>query len=341
MKILRLFNYLLLSLFIWGCASHEAGRQLEKDRVEIGSMGETSKLLPLEWWIVKKLPHKSAFLKAGPKPVLLQKADIEIVFQDIFVDAKMSLEFEPAAGQLTFNYPFLPGTVVQDFIMTIGNRKIRAVIMEESEAQEIYDAARKSGLKAVLVSQNEFNEMVLKTHSNKAESVKIDFEYSCTALRHDGNHKFIIPGFLNSETALCNVEIEVASSLKNFKSSEGKLVKVSEERFQLHDLKTLKDGLQFEFDFEIQERIYRAEDNGIENFVFWRNGKMIFEDNLNMKLLSKAVPLKGKSLAAVSAFYMYTRMKNAGLSSKVLIEHAIKNKLLTELTSQLVVDTTH
>jgi len=91
-------------------------------------------------------------------------------------------------------FPLPHNAAVNEFIMTIGERRIRGIIRERQEAEEIYQAAKRQGYVASLLTEerpNMFTQSVANIEPGKAIDVTI--KYFHTLAYVDGWYEFVFP----------------------------------------------------------------------------------------------------------------------------------------------------
>jgi Ca-activated chloride channel family protein len=91
-------------------------------------------------------------------------------------------------------FPLPQNAAVDEFIMTIGARKIRGIIRERHEAEQIYQQARNQGYVASLLTQerpNVFTQSVANIEPGK--QIDIDIKYFNTLVYVDGYYEFVFP----------------------------------------------------------------------------------------------------------------------------------------------------
>ncbi len=91
-------------------------------------------------------------------------------------------------------FPLPQNAAVNEFIMTIGDRKIRGIIREKEEAEKIYKEAKIQGYTASLLTQqrpNIFTQKVANIEPNK--DIDIDIKYFNTLAYNDGWYEFVFP----------------------------------------------------------------------------------------------------------------------------------------------------
>ncbi len=96
--------------------------------------------------------------------------------------------------EAVYVFPLPQNAAVTDFIMAIGERRIRGIIRERSEARRIYESARSQGHVASLLEQerpNIFTQSVANIEPGKKIDVKI--KYFSTLAYTDGGYDFVFP----------------------------------------------------------------------------------------------------------------------------------------------------
>lgn len=91
-------------------------------------------------------------------------------------------------------FPLPQDAAVTDFEMTVGERRIRGVIREREQAEQIYQAARRQGRVASLLTQerpNVFTQSVANIEPGK--SVAVAITYFNTLRFVDGAYEFVFP----------------------------------------------------------------------------------------------------------------------------------------------------
>ncbi len=96
--------------------------------------------------------------------------------------------------EAVYVFPLPQHSAVTGFVMTVGERKIRAVVRERREAEEIYASARAQGYNAALLTQerpNVFTQRVANIEPGTA--IDIDITYFHTLPVRDGAYEFVFP----------------------------------------------------------------------------------------------------------------------------------------------------
>jgi len=96
--------------------------------------------------------------------------------------------------EATYLFPLPQNAAVNEFIMVIGDRRIRGIIREREEAEEIYAEARRQGYVASLLTQerpNIFTQKVANIEPGK--DIDVNIKYFNTLAYVDGWYEFVFP----------------------------------------------------------------------------------------------------------------------------------------------------
>ena len=96
--------------------------------------------------------------------------------------------------EAVYVFPLPQNAAVNEFIMIIGKRKIRGIIRERKEAEEIYRQARSQGYVASLLTQerpNIFTQKVANIEPGK--NIDVNIKYFNTLAYVDGWYEFVFP----------------------------------------------------------------------------------------------------------------------------------------------------
>ena len=96
--------------------------------------------------------------------------------------------------EAVYVFPLPEKAAVSEFVMIIGERRIRGILREKEEAKAIYDEARRQGYQASLLLQqrpNIFQQKVANIEPGKA--IDIDIRYFHTLPYVDGWYSFVFP----------------------------------------------------------------------------------------------------------------------------------------------------
>jgi Ca-activated chloride channel family protein len=148
--------------------------------------------LPGSGALLARLPDQSALV-----PVPLKHTDVKADIAGYIASVNVTQQFHnPFSSKIEAIYVFpLPhNAAVNEFIMTIGPRKIRGIIREREEAQRLYQQAKAQGYVASLMTQerpNIFTQSVANIEPGK--QIDIDIKYFHTLEYMDGWYEWHFP----------------------------------------------------------------------------------------------------------------------------------------------------
>ena len=96
--------------------------------------------------------------------------------------------------EAVYLFPLPEKAAVNEFVMTIGERKIRGILREKEEARQIYEDARAQGYRASLLVQhrpNIFEQKVANIEPGKR--IDVNIRYFHTLAYEDGWYSFVFP----------------------------------------------------------------------------------------------------------------------------------------------------
>ncbi|HIK95215.1 MAG TPA: VWA domain-containing protein [Planctomycetes bacterium] len=96
--------------------------------------------------------------------------------------------------EAVYVFPLPQSAAVNEFVMTVGDRKIRGIIREREKAEKIYAAAKSQGHVAALMTQerpNIFTQKVANIEPGKKIDIRI--RYFNTLRYDDGAYEFVFP----------------------------------------------------------------------------------------------------------------------------------------------------
>ncbi|MCA9083995.1 MAG: VWA domain-containing protein [Planctomycetaceae bacterium] len=96
--------------------------------------------------------------------------------------------------EAVYVFPLPQNAAVNEFVMTVGERKIRGIIREREKAEQIYAAAKAQGHVAALMTQerpNIFTQKVANIEPGK--QIDINIRYFNTLQYDDGAYEFVFP----------------------------------------------------------------------------------------------------------------------------------------------------
>ena len=142
--------------------------------------------------LLAKLPQQEKEI-----PLPLKHTDVKGDICGYIATVEVTQQFHnPYSEKIEAKYVFpLPqNAAVNEFIMIIGDRKIRGIIRERQEAEQIYEQARAQGYAASLLTQerpNIFTQKVANIEPNK--EIDVNIKYFNTLAYVDGWYEFVFP----------------------------------------------------------------------------------------------------------------------------------------------------
>jgi len=130
-------------------------------------------------------------------PALLKHTSVKATVDGYIAGVDVEQQFEnpfSVAVDAEYVFPLPTDAAVQDFLMIVGERRIRGIIREREEAARIYQAARRQGHAAALLSQERPNVFTQKV-ANIAPGKRVDIRlhYFNTLDYKDGWYEFVFP----------------------------------------------------------------------------------------------------------------------------------------------------
>jgi Ca-activated chloride channel family protein len=130
-------------------------------------------------------------------PLPLKHTDVQASVLGYIATVRVTQQFHnPFDAKIEAKYVFpLPhNAAVNEFLLTIGERRIRGIIRERKEAEAIYAAAKSQGYVAALLTQerpNIFTQSVANIEPGKA--IDVELNYFHTLEWADGWYEFVFP----------------------------------------------------------------------------------------------------------------------------------------------------
>ena len=130
-------------------------------------------------------------------PIPLKHTDVKARIQAYIATVDVTQQFQnpyDSKIEAVYVFPLPDNAAVNEFVMTIGERKIRGVIREREEAEKIYLAARNQGHNAALMTQerpNIFTQKVANIEPGK--QIDIHIRYFHTLAYADGWYEYHFP----------------------------------------------------------------------------------------------------------------------------------------------------
>lgn len=134
---------------------------------------------------------------SGEIPLPLRRTEVAGEVNGDVASVQVRQEFRnpyPQKIEAVYVFPLPENAAVHDFVMTIGSRRIRGVIRERAEAEEMYAEARAQGYVASLLTEerpNIFTQSV--ANLEPGHTIDITLEYFHTLTYVDGWFEFVFP----------------------------------------------------------------------------------------------------------------------------------------------------
>ncbi len=147
-------------------------------------------------------PGCGAMLAKLPKeekeiPLPLKHTDVKGQISGYIATVDVTQQFHNPYDEkieAVYVFPLPQNAAINEFIMTIGERRIRGIIRERQEAERIYREAKSQGYVASLLTQerpNIFTQKVANIEPGKA--IDVNIKYFNTLAYMDGWYEFVFP----------------------------------------------------------------------------------------------------------------------------------------------------
>ncbi|MFM9995303.1 MAG: VIT domain-containing protein [Phycisphaerales bacterium] len=151
---------------------------------------------------VNRRAYVGPYFQDGPEvtcdvPVPLTHTDVDARIDGYVSGVRVTQRFENPFSETIealYVFPLPEDAAVSDFVMTIGERRIRGVIREREQARQVYEEARRQGHTASLLTQerpNVFTQHVANIEPGKG--IDVTMTYFNTLAYHDGWFEFVFP----------------------------------------------------------------------------------------------------------------------------------------------------
>ncbi len=130
-------------------------------------------------------------------PLPLKHTDVDARIEGYVGTVAVTQQFENPYDEkieAVYMFPLPEKAAVSEFVMTIGERRIRGILREKEEAEAIYRQARAQGYQASLLTQhrpNVFEQKVANIEPGKR--IDVDITYYETLAYADGWYSFVFP----------------------------------------------------------------------------------------------------------------------------------------------------
>jgi len=130
-------------------------------------------------------------------PMPLKHTDVRASVSGYIGEVEVTQQFHnPYSSKIEAIYLFpLPhNAAVNDFIMTIGERRIRGIIRERKEAEQIYQEAKRQGYVASLLTEERPNIFAQSVANiEPGQEIDVNIKYIHTLSYVDGWYEFVFP----------------------------------------------------------------------------------------------------------------------------------------------------
>jgi len=187
--------------------------------------------------------------------------------------------------EVVYVFPLPHNAAVNEFIMTIGTRRIRGIIRERKEAEQIYEEAKRQGYVATLLTEerpNIFTQSV--ANIEPGNEIDVNIKYFSTLDYVDGWYEFIFPmvvgprfnppattnavdvtnlqpGERNGHDILLRVDVNAGVPIEQFECKTHAITKTNSSPDHLVVKLSSEDAIPNK-DFVLR---YRVADNGIKS----------------------------------------------------------------------------
>lgn len=227
-----------------------AGAQLRRSR-RVGQSGiRAVELLPgEELWVIARSDDQSARRPANPDvpgcgalltqlpnetttvPVPLKHTAVSGSIDGYIATVDVTQQFHnPFSSKIeaVYVFPLPENAAVNEFIMTIGERRIRGIIREREKAEQIYNQARSQGHTASLLTQERPNIFTQKVANiDPGKQIDIQIRYFNTLRYEDGSYEFVFPMVVGPRYNPAGTADGVAAVARNSEGSSQQATSVS------------------------------------------------------------------------------------------------------------------
>jgi Ca-activated chloride channel family protein len=142
--------------------------------------------------MLAKLPGKDKKI-----PLPLKHTDVKGQISGYIATVSVTQQFHNPYDEkieAVYVFPLPQNAAINEFIMTIGKRRIRGIIRERKEAERIYREARRQGHVASLLTQEKPNIFTQKVANiEPSKQIDVNIKYFNTLAYVDGWYEFVFP----------------------------------------------------------------------------------------------------------------------------------------------------
>lgn len=208
-----------------------------------------------------KLPGKKELV-----PLPLQHTGVNGAVDGYVASVKVSQRYANPYDtkiEVVYAFPLPQNAAVSNFVMVIGERKIRGIIREKEEAERIYKSARSQGYTAALLQQERPNIFTQKiANIEPGREITVDVHYFNTLHYRDGEYRFVFPMVVGSRYNPPGYSDGIGSVARGAQGTSGQSTEISclapDERSG-HDI-----SLTVAIDAGVEIEALRSETHAIE-----------------------------------------------------------------------------
>ena len=130
-------------------------------------------------------------------PIPLRHTDVKGRISGYIASVEVTQQFQNPYDEkieAVYVFPLPQNAAVNEFIMTVGERRIRGIIREREEAERAYKEARRQGYVASLLTQERANVFTQKVANiEPGKSIDINITYLHTLAYDDGWYEYVFP----------------------------------------------------------------------------------------------------------------------------------------------------
>jgi hypothetical protein len=130
-------------------------------------------------------------------PLPLKHTDVRATIEGYIATVSVVQQYQNPFDhkiEAIYVFPLPENAAVNEFVMTIGERRIRGIIRDRAEAEQIYKEAKQQGRVASLLTEerpNIFSQSVANIEPGR--QIDISIQYFHTLAFDDGWHEFVFP----------------------------------------------------------------------------------------------------------------------------------------------------
>jgi Ca-activated chloride channel family protein len=164
-------------------------------------------------------------------PMPLKHTDVRANVSGYIDEVEVTQQFHnPYSSKIeaVYLFPLPHNAAVNEFIMTIGERRIRGIIRERKEAEEIYQEAKRQGYVASLLTEerpNIFTQSV--ANIEPGQEIDVNIKYLHTLSYADGWYEFVFPMVIGPRFNPAGITNGVGAAARGKKGVSGQQAEAS------------------------------------------------------------------------------------------------------------------